>query len=259
MRSIAIVNHKGGSGKTTTTVNLAAALAERKKRVLVVDIDPQASASAWLGVADGGQGLLDVFRDAAQLGDLVVPTAVERVDLIPSSTWLIGAEKTLAAEIGAETVLRRKCYRLAKDRWDYLLIDCPPTLGLLTINALSTVNEVLVPVEAHVMALQGLAQIVKTVQTIRERLNAALAITGILACRVDGRTRHCLEVLAQLREHFGDLVHATVIRENVRLAEAPSFAAPITVYDRASAGAEDYLALAAEVIKQERRLAAKAT
>jgi chromosome partitioning protein len=253
MRTIAITNQKGGSGKTTTTVNLAAALGELERRVLVVDLDPQHSATAWFGVKDAGKGILVVFSDNTGLGDIIQPTQVSGVDLAPSSPWLVGVEKVLAGEVGSETILRRNLEILPQGRWDYMLLDCPPTLGILTVNALAAMREVLVPVEAHVMALSGLAHLLNTVGIVRERLNPGLAVSGILACRVDGRTRHAKEVVEHLRKRSGDLVYQTVIRENIRLAECPSFGQPITQYDPKSAGAADYRALAQEVIRQEGR------
>jgi chromosome partitioning protein len=250
MRVIAITNQKGGSGKTTTAVNLAAALGEHKRRVLVLDLDPQASASSWLGVKDGGRGLLDAFTDGRSLADLVTTTSAERVDIIASSSWLVGVEKALAVEVGAETTLHRGLGSL-NGSWDYLLMDCPPTLGLLTVNALAAAREVLVTVETHVMALNGLARLLQTVDVIKERLNPAIRIAGILPCRVDIRTRHAQEVVEQLRQRFGALVYQAVIRENIRLAECPSFGQPVTRYDPHCNGAEDYRRLASEVIRQE--------
>ncbi len=250
MRAIATVNHKGGSCKTTTAVNLSAALAETGRRILLLDLDPQASATSWMGVEDGGRGLLDALVGWRGLTDAVRTTGTPGVELVPSSAWLLGAERALADVKAAEMRLAQLVGELPL-RWDYLLIDCPPALGVLTVSALASVAELLIPVEAHVMALSGLAQLLHGVDAVRQRLNPALAIGGIVACRFDGRTRHCREVLDRLHERFGDLVRTTVIRENVRLAECPSFGQPITRYDPRSSGAADYRALAREVIAAE--------
>ncbi len=252
MRTIAVVNQKGGTGKTTTAVNLGAALAETGKRVLLVDLDPQYSTTSWLAAGPVGRGVFDLFAEpeSTTLSGLVRPTGVDRLSLVGASAWLVGAERALANEPGAETVLRDQVRALGETRFDYLFIDCPPTLGVLTVNALTAVREVLVPVECHVMGLQGLAQLQQTVGLVRKRLNPHLRVTGVLACRLDHRTNHGPEVVGQLRARFPE-AYRTAIRENVRLAECPSMGVPISVYAPASSGAADYRALAEEVISQE--------
>jgi chromosome partitioning protein len=255
MRTIAIVNQKGGSCKTTTAVNLAATLAERGRRVALLDLDPQYSATTWYAVPNPGKGVLDLFAhpDEVRLEDLLHETGVPNVSIIPSSVWLVGAEKALAGEPGAETLLRHKLKEFPTSVFDYFLVDCPPNLTILSINALAAVREVLVPVEGHVMGLHGLAQLCRTVDVVCKRLNPEICITGILPCRVDQRTNHSLEVVEKLRAKFPDKIYKTVIRENVRLAECPSMGEPITFYAPECAGAQDYRQLAEEVIAQENK------
>ena len=252
MKTLAVTNQKGGSGKTTTAVNLAAALGERGLRVLLVDLDPQASASAWLGVKDGGRGLLDVLTSNVHLSDVVHQTAAKGVELVPASSWLASAEKALAGEPGAELVFRKALRRLP-GRWDYVLVDCPPALGLLTVSALAAVEEVLVPVELSPMVLAGVARLVETVDLIRDRLNPELELAHLLACRVDARTNLARDIVQALREGFGEKVLDAVVRESVRIREAWGYGQPVTVYDPAGAGAEDYRAVAAELVKRHEK------
>ena len=253
MRTIAIVNQKGGSGKTTTAVNLAATLGEHDRKVLLLDLDPQYSATTWFALSHPGRGIFKLFANPQEvrLQDLVRPTGLDNICLVPSSAWLVGAEKALSSEPGAETILRDKIRNLGTLSFHYVLIDCPPNLTVLTVNALTAVREILVPVECHVMGLQGLAQLLQTVELVRQRLNPALSITGLLPCRLDARTRHGQEIVTQLRTRFPSQTYQTVIRENVRLAECPSMGKPITLYSPSCPGSEDYRALAQEVIRQE--------
>jgi len=250
MSIIAIINQKGGSAKTTTAVNLGASLTENGKKVLLIDIDPQGSSSKWLRFSNDGKGFYNVFAENTCLYDNVKSTGIDGLSIIPSSQWLIGIEKALASEVGAETILRRKI-REQYDKWDYILIDCPPALGLLSLNALVAATEILVPLETRVMALDGLAQLLKTVEMVKDRLNPDLKINGIIPCRVDKRTRLSMDVIDELKKRFNGMVYDTCIRETVKLAECPSFGQPITVYDAKGSGAEDYRTLAKEVITRK--------
>lgn len=246
MITIAIAMQKGGSGKTTTAVNLAAALAELGEKVLVVDCDPQGNASSWFAVKDPNKGLFGVLCEDSKASEAVIHTGVEGVDIIPASLWLVGAERVLSSEVGAELILRRKLKELSS-QYDICLLDTPPTLGALTIGALVAANHVLVPCEAHVLALNGLAQLLATLDTVRDRLNEDLKLLGIIPCRVDMRTKHGNEVMEELRKRFPEETMKTAIRESVRLAECPSFGEPILGYDPRGFGTLDYRALAAEL------------
>ncbi len=253
MRIIAIVNQKGGSGKTTTAVNLAATLVEKGKKVLLIDMDPQGSASMWYGFKDQGKGLYQVLTDGEKLENVIEKTKLENLHIVPASPLLSGVEKALSGEVASESILKDRVASLPSRPWDYLLIDCPPTLGILSLNALTLANEVLVPVEAHVMALHGLVQLLKTINVVKQRLNPTLAIAGILPCRVDSRTKHSAEIVSQLKARFEGQVCNSVIRENIRLAEAPLHLEPITRYDTHCNGAQDYRKLADELMSQEKR------
>jgi chromosome partitioning protein len=250
VHTVAITNAKGGTAKTTTAVNLAAALGESGKRILVVDLDPQGSATAWLGARSDSRGLFDALTDHGDLSALVCDVAnVKHVQLIPGSAFLMGFDKVTASEPGAEALLRRAIEKLPK-RWDVVLLDCPPTLGLLAVSALVAARSVLVPTEATTMALAGLATLLTTVDRVRERLNPDLSVLGVLACRVDPRRKLTRDVMATLRDRLGDRVLKTVIRENVRVAEAYSFQKPVSTYAPSSPGTEDHRALATELMKR---------
>lgn len=255
VKTISIINQKGGSGKTTSTVSIAASLGEVGKKVLVIDVDAQASATSWLGVRDAGKGIYTVFAEGESLTNLIFETDTSGVDVIPSSSWLAMAEKAVLLNEdqiisdSPNTILERAMKKLPTE-WDFVLFDCPPALGIQSKNALVASNFVLVPVAAEYMALQGIAELRKTIQRTQEGLNPRLKVLGVFACRFDGRTNHAHEVVEALKENFGDLFFDTVIRENVRIAEAPSFAQPITQYDTNSAGAQDYRKLTREILSR---------
>jgi chromosome partitioning protein len=250
MRTIALANQKGGTGKTTTAVNLSAALAERRRRVLLLDLDPQSHLTVHFGVTPDGQKIYGFLMGETQLAEVVRQNVVPGIDLVPGGLELAGAEVELAQEVGRELMLRRALSSVPSG-YHYVLLDCSPSLGLITVNALAAVREVFIPVQVEWLALRALGQLIETVQVVRDRLNPALEITGVIACMYKARRVLCAQVLETLRAHFGRRVFQTVIRESIRLAEAPSHGVPITVYDPHSRGAEDYRRLADEVIGQE--------
>ena len=251
MKTIAIANQKGGVGKTTTAINLAAGLAEKRKKVLLVDLDPQGSTSGWLGdgITDAGMGLLDLSDFPKES---LLATSVAGVDLFPATQGMAGADAYLASALNKETLLRRALEAL-EGLWDFVLIDCPPSLGVLTINALAATDLVLIPIQAHILDLNGLMQLLDLVEEVKKLLNPDVMVDGILACRVKSTTRQTKEVLEALRKEFGSLVYSTVIRENVRLSEAPGVGQPIHQYARASIGFQDYQKLTEELLRRRRR------
>jgi chromosome partitioning protein len=249
-RTIAIANHKGGAAKTTTAVNLAAGLAKRGRRVMLLDLDPQGNASSWLG-GTGDTSVFSVLTESQTVESQLAKSTVEGLSLVPASQRLANADRILSSELAAETTLKRRLEDTDLSRWDYVIIDTPPALNLLTINALTAADEVLVPVEAHVLALSGVAQIISTIGLVQSRLNPKLKLTGFLLCRFDPRTRHSTDVRDRLVAKFGNQMLNTIIRENIRLAEAPSFSEPIETYAPNCKGAIDYGALALEIIAME--------
>jgi chromosome partitioning protein len=245
VRRVAVANQKGGVGKTTTVVNLGAALAEMGRRVLIVDLDPQANASTWLGTVDA-RALYEVFENGAPLEKAVRPTLVDGLDLVPSSSWMTRAERNAATQAGAEMILRQAMDDLPANTWDIILVDCPPALGLLSYSALTACGEVLVPVQTRVMPLAGLVALTQTIDTIRLRLNRRLHLSAVLACQVDMRTTLSREVVEALRERFGEVIMESMVRESVRVAEAPGHRLPVTSYAPDSTVAADYRAAAVE-------------
>ncbi|MCM8818648.1 MAG: AAA family ATPase [Candidatus Omnitrophica bacterium] len=254
MRKIAIINQKGGSGKTTTVVNLGYYLAEYGRKVLLVDLDPQAHTTIHLGFEppEVKKSLYDLLVNQTPLSEVLKQTKYKNLDLIPSKIELASAEIELVNEVGREIILRKILIQ-NKVKYDYIIMDCPPSLGLLTLNALTTAKEIFIPIQAEFFALEGLTKLFQTIKIVKERVNPELNITGIIITMYDRRKNICRDVEKKVEEHFKDKVFKTRIRENVRLAEAPSYGKVIGDFDKTCYGAEDFKSLAKEVIKQENK------
>ncbi len=252
-RIIAITNQKGGVGKTTTCVNLAASLSATQRRVLLVDLDPQGNATMGSGVDKREVELsgYHLLLEEAPLQEIIVAAGAAGYDLIPGNGDLTAAEVRLIQADGRESRLKRRLQPVA-GQYDYILIDCPPSLNMLTLNALTAADAVLIPIQCEYYALEGLSALLETVEQIREAVNPGLEVEGLLRTMFDARNNLANEVSAQLLEHFGDKVYRTIIPRNVRLAEAPSYGAPIIKYDSTSRGAIAYLALAAEMVRRRK-------
>lgn len=250
-RVIAIANQKGGVGKTTTAINLGAALAIAEQRTLIVDIDPQGNASSGLGIErrDSMPTVYDVLvNERAVAACTRSGVHFDHLDLLPSTRHLVGAEIELVNAGERERVLRR-ALDAVRDEYDYILVDCPPSLGLLTLNTLTAADSVLIPIQCEFYALEGLSQLLNTIRLVQKSLNPRLEIEGVLLTMYDRRLNLSKQVASEAHEYFGGKVYETVIPRNVRLAEAPSFGQPIVQYDALSAGAQSYLALAREIIR----------
>ena len=246
-RIYAFANQKGGVGKTTTAINLAACLAEAGERAVVVDLDPQANATSGLGMRANGTSTYDLL-DGAPLADLAKPTRFANLYLVPSRPELAGAAVELSRREDGDRFLAEALKHV--EGFDFVLLDCPPSLGPLTVNALAAADRVIVPVQTEYYALEGLAQLVRSINLVRARLNPRLAIAGVLITMADARTRLSAEVEREVRRHFGELVFSTVVPRTVRLAEAPSHGMPVTHYDRRSPGAEAYWKVAMELVRR---------
>ncbi|HET8655651.1 MAG TPA: AAA family ATPase [Longimicrobiaceae bacterium] len=252
-RIIAIANQKGGVGKTTTAINLGACLAVAEKRTLVIDVDPQANATSGLGVRkeDVERSVYDVLVEGAPLRDVVTPRVhFPYLDVAPATRDLVGVEVELVNRRGRETILR-DALATVRDDYDFILIDAPPSLGMLTLNTLAAADAVLIPVQCEFYAMEGLSQLLNTVRIVQKTLNPALQIEGVLLTMFDSRLNLSKQVAEEAKEYFGPKVYRTTIPRNVRIAEAPSFGEPIVLYDIVSVGAKSYLALAKEVIARQ--------
>ena len=247
---IAIANQKGGVGKTTTAINLSACIAYKGKRVLIIDIDPQGNTTSGLGVdkKEINKSIYDVLINDENIENVILDTVVENLKLCPSNIQLAGAEIELVSVISRETRIKRVLEGI-KHNYDFIIIDCPPSLGLLTINSLTAADTILVPIQCEYYALEGLSQLMDTVKLVQKHLNPSLDVEGVVLTMFDARTNLSIQVVDEVKRYFRNKVYRTIIPRNVRLSEAPSYGLPIILYDPKSKGAECYLDLAEEVIE----------
>ncbi len=250
---IAITNQKGGVGKTTTTINVAASIAVAERKTLIIDMDPQANATSGLGVDHNTieKSIYEVLLKDTSINDTILSTEIAYLDLIPASIRLVGAEIELVSVLEREKVLREAIKGLKK-KYDYIFIDCPPSLGLLTINSLTAALSVLIPIQCEYYALEGLSQLLKTFKLVKKSLNSKLSVEGVLLTMYDGRLNLSQQVAEDVRKFFEKKVFDTVIQRNVRLSEAPSFGKPAILYDAICSGTESYMRLAEEIINHEK-------
>lgn len=256
-RIISIANQKGGVGKTTTAINLSTVLAKRNKKTLLIDMDPQGNATSGVGIEKNlEKSIYNVLIEENSIGEAILKTNIKNLDICPSTINLAGAEVELVSMMSREMRLKEKLENI-KNNYDYILIDCPPSLGLITLNAFTASNSVLIPVQCEYYALEGLGQLLNTVKLVKKHLNKDLEIEGALLTMFDTRTNLSKQVVDEVKKYFGDKVYKTVIPRNVKLSEAPSYGMPITVYDSRSKGAKCYDKLGKEVIKNNEEQKAK--
>ena len=257
-RIICIFNQKGGVGKTTTNVNLCAALALNNKRVLSVDMDPQANSTSGFGIDknSAGNNIYNTLIEGVDIKDIIKETEVKNLYVAPSNIQLSGAEIELAASELRERTLKYSLDSI-KDEYDYIMIDCPPSLGLLSLNALTAADSVIIPIQCEYYSLEGVSQLIDTVNKVKVNMNRNLEIEGVLLNMFDGRTNLSIQVVEEVKKYFKNKVYRTVIPRNIRLAEAPSFGQPIMLYDDKSKGSEMYMKLASEIIKNHKNVEVK--
>ena len=248
-RIIAVANQKGGVGKTTTTINLSACLAEQGQKVLVIDVDPQGNTTSGLGIDKNNteNTVYELMLGEASIDDCIYKSVMDDLDVIPSNVNLAGAEKDLI-DIDDREYILKKIVNSLKEKYDFILLDCPPSLSMLTVNAMTAANTVLVPIQCEYYALEGLSQLIRTINLVKQKLNPELEIEGVVFTMYDARTNLSLQVVENVKANLKQTVYKTIIPRNIRLAEAPSHGLPINLYDSKSAGAESYRLLAEEVI-----------
>ncbi len=249
-KAIAVANQKGGVGKTTTAVNLSSCIAHSGKKVLIIDTDPQGNTTSGLGIDKKNieKSIYDVIINEKSIRQCIIDTCMDNLKLCPSNIELVGAEVELVTAISRETRIKQAIDKI-REEYDYIIMDCPPSLGLLTVNALTAADTILVPIQCEYYALEGLSQLMNTIKLVQKHLNPSLQVEGVVLTMFDARTNLSIQVVDEVKKHFGNKVYRTIIPRNVKLSEAPSYGIPIIMYDPKSKGAECYVDLATEVIE----------
>jgi chromosome partitioning protein len=255
---ISIANQKGGVGKTTSAVNLSSSLASAEKRTLLIDIDPQANSTSGLGIHNNQKSVYDLLIGEKKADEVIIKSFIPYLDIIPSHINLVGAEIELINVPSREQILKNNLAPIL-DNYDYILIDCPPSLGLLTLNALTAADSVLIPVQCEYYALEGLGKLLNTINIVKKHYNKNLVVEGVLLTMFDPRLRLSHQVAEEVKKYFGDKVFNTIIHRNVRISEAPSYGKPIIFYDALSSGAKNYLSLASEIIERNSKIISQVT